>query len=333
MQTRHFTYELPDEAIAQSAIEPRHAARLLSTPGLRDLRFTDLPSLLEPGDLLVVNRTRVRAARLIGTKETGGAIELLLTKRIDVERWEALVRPARRIRTGSRLSFGEIAGVVLSEPADGVVTVRLETHGADVDDVLDSTGLLPLPPYFTGTLDDPERYQTMFSKTVGSAAAPTAALHFTPFVVELLGERGVDIVEVELEVGLDTFRPIAVDSIDDHVMHEERYVVPDAAADAIAQTRRNGSRVVAVGTTVVRTLESAATSGSLVAGSGSTGLFIKPGYEFKVVDGLVTNFHAPGTTLLVMLEALYPNWRDAYRHALSSGYRFLSFGDSMVYLP
>ena len=318
MQTRHFTYELPNEAIAQSAIEPRHSARLLSTPGLRDLRFTDLPSLLEPGDLLVVNRTRVRAARLIGTKETGGTIELLLTKRIDVQRWEALVRPARRI---------------LSDPLDGVVTVQLETDGADVDDVLDSTGLLPLPPYFTGSLDDPERYQTMFSKTVGSAAAPTAALHFTPFVVELLGERGVAIVEVELEVGLDTFRPIAADSIEDHVMHEERYVVPDAAVDAIARTHRNGNRVVAVGTTVVRTLESAATSGALLAGSGSTGLFITPGYEFKVVDGLVTNFHAPGTTLLVMLEALYPNWRDAYRHALSAGYRFLSFGDSMVYLP
>ncbi|MBT8208381.1 MAG: tRNA preQ1(34) S-adenosylmethionine ribosyltransferase-isomerase QueA [Acidimicrobiia bacterium] len=324
---------MPNESIAQTAIEPRHAARLLSTPHLVDLRFTDLPSLLEPGDLLVVNRTRVRAARLVGTKQTGGAIELLLTKRIDVERWEALVRPARRIRCGSRLSFGEITGVVLSDPAEGVITVRLEADGGDVDDLLDSTGLLPLPPYFTGTLEDPERYQTMFSKTVGSAAAPTAALHFTPLVVEMLGERGVDIAEVELEVGLDTFRPIAVESIDDHVMHEERYVVPEAAAEAIGHARTHGARVVAVGTTVVRTLESAATDGGFSAGTGSTGLFIKPGYEFKVVDGLVTNFHAPGTTLLVMLEALYPQWREAYRHALSADYRFLSFGDSMVYLP
>ena len=243
------------------------------------------------------------------------------------------MRPARRIRSGTELSFGEVSGVVLSDPADGVVTVRLEAEDGDVDDVLNTVGFLPLPPYFTGTLEDDERYQTMFSKTVGSAAAPTAALHFTPQVVEQLGERGVGIAEVELEVGLDTFRPIAVDSIDDHVMHEERYVVPDAAADAITRTRRQGNRVVAVGTTVVRTLESAASDGQLTAGSGSTGLFIKPGYEFQIVDGLVTNFHAPGTTLLVMLEALYPNWRDAYRHALSAGYRFLSFGDSMVYLP
>lgn len=333
MHTRHFDYDLPTDVIAQSAIEPRHASRLLLTPSLRDHRFADLPDLLEPGDLLVVNRTRVRAARLVGTKSTGGAVELLLTKRMDTERWEALVRPARRVRVGTEMRFGPVVGSVVAGPDDGVVTMTLTGDGADVDDLLNEIGHVPLPPYFTGTLDDPERYQTIFSKSVGSAAAPTAALHFTPHVLELLAARGVEIAEVELDVGLDTFRPMATELIEAHAMHQERYVVPDAAAEAVSGAKRRGSRVVAVGTTVVRTLESAASDDGVRAASGSTGLFITPGFEFRVVDGLVTNFHAPMTTLLVMLEALYPQWRDAYRHAISGGYRFLSFGDSMAYLP
>ncbi len=335
MDTADFWYELPDEAIAQTAIEPRHAARLLVVPELDDRRFSDLPQLLAPGDLLVVNRTRVRAARLRGRKETGGAVEALLTKRLDVERWQALIRPARRIRVGTRLDFDRIDGVVLSEPQDGVVTLGLRARVGDVDDHLPEIGELPLPPYFHGSLSDEDRYQTMFAKSVGSAAAPTAGLHFTPPVIEALRARGVEVTEVELDVGLDTFRPISAERIEDHVMHREAFRVPAAAADAIGATRSRGGAVVAVGTTVVRTLETAAEPDGVVgATEGTSGLFITPGYRFRVVDRLLTNFHAPGTTLIVLLAAFAgAGWRRAYEHALRQGYRFLSFGDAMLVSP
>jgi len=333
MDTSLFQYDLPAEAIAQVAIEPRDAARLLVADTLDDRRFADLPSLLDPGDLVVVNNTRVRPARVFATKETGGAVEVLLTKRIDEIRWEALVRPARRIRPGTKMAVGSLRMTVITEPDRGVVVVEIVPDGddVDVDDILTELGEIPLPPYFHGTLDDDERYQTMFARDTGSAAAPTAALHFTPAVVEALQVRGVRIAEVELDVGLDTFRPMADGEISDHQMHRERYSIPSSTVDAIAEAKRNGSRVVAIGTTVVRTLETAADeNGRVKAGSGSTELFITPGYRPRIIDAVVTNFHAPGTTLIVMIAALIgPGWRDVYDHALESGYRFLSFGDAM----
>lgn len=332
VNTSRFDYDLPTEAIAQIAIEPRDAARLLVANTLDDQLFTDLPNLLDPGDLVVVNNTRVRPARVHVTKETGGAVEVLLTKRIGGNRWEALLRPARRIRPGTKMRAGSLQMTVMTDPERGVVTVEIVADGHDdVDDILSELGEIPLPPYFHGTLADDERYQTMFARATGSAAAPTAALHFTPGIVEALHARDVHIAEVELDVGLDTFRPMADGPISDHEMHRERYSVPASTMNAIADTKRNGSRIVAVGTTVVRTLETAVEEdGRLTAGSGSTDLFIAPGYRPKIVDAVVTNFHAPRTTLIVMIAALIgPRWRDVYAHALGSGYRFLSFGDAM----
>ena len=330
MQASDFDYHLPPEAIAQRAIEPRDAARLLVARSMEDRAFSDLPDLLDPGDLVVVNTTRVRPARVYATKATGGRVELLLTKRIADTTWEALVRPARRIRPGTELTVGPLTLVVASDPDRGVVRLAVSGKRA-VDEVLREVGEVPLPPYFHGTLEDEERYQTMFARTVGSAAAPTAALHFTPGIVEALHARGVGIADVELEVGLDTFRPMDDGPITDHEMHKERYTVPAATADAIAETKARGSRVAAVGTTVVRTLETAAEpDGRVRSESGSTELFITPGFNTKVVDAMVTNFHAPGTTLIVMIAALIgPTWREVYAHALGSGYRFLSFGDAM----
>ncbi|MEA2022894.1 MAG: tRNA preQ1(34) S-adenosylmethionine ribosyltransferase-isomerase QueA [Actinomycetota bacterium] len=332
MDTSLFDYDLPSSAIAQRAIEPRDAARLLVANSLENRLFTDLPSLLDPGDLVVVNNTRVRPARVHATKETGGAVEVLLTKRIDEIRWEALVRPARRIRPGTTMRADSLHMTVTTEPDRGVVIVEIIPDGHDdVDDILPELGEVPLPPYFHGTLDDEERYQTMFARAVGSAAAPTAALHFTPGIVDALQSRGVHIVEVELDVGLDTFRPMANGPVENHPMHRERYSVSSSTVNAIDEAKRNGSRIVAVGTTVVRTLETAADDkGRLASGSGSTDLFIAPGYRTKIVDAVVTNFHAPRTTLIVMIAALIgPRWRDVYAFALDSEYRFLSFGDAM----
>lgn len=331
MRIDEFDYDLPAEAIAQRAIEPRDASRLLIARTLYDHRFSDLPDVLDAGDLLVVNRTRVRAARLHGTKaETGGAIELLLVRRIDDRHWEALVRPARRIRAGTAIDFDGITGEVLTAPERGLVTVALEAADGDVDDVLPTRGEVPLPPYFAGSLADPERYQTVFAKAVGSAAAPTAALHFTPSLLGALGASGIGIAEVELEVGLDTFRPMDGELVEDHRIHRERYVIPEAAAADIAATRLRNGRIVAVGTTVVRTLETGARGDRVVAGEGASDLFITPGYRFQVADAMLTNFHAPRTTLIALVAAaLGPDWRNVYETALDRGYRFLSFGDAM----
>lgn len=332
MRSADFDYELPEASIAQEAIEPRDAARLLVARSLADASFGDLQTILHPGDLLVVNQTRVRAARLMGRKAaTGGSVEVLLVRRLDIDRWEALVRPARRIRPGTRIEFEGLAGVVLTPPARGLVSLSLVTAGGDVEDVLSGVGEVPLPPYFHGHLEDPERYQTIFAKTLGSAAAPTAALHFTPRLVAALCERGVALTEVELDVGLDTFRPMTVANLADHEIHKERYRVPSSAAEAVATTRASGGRVVAVGTTVVRTLETAAAAtGTVAAGEAESGLFITPGHHFAAVDAMITNFHAPRTTLIALIAAaMGPGWREAYRTALERGYRFLSFGDAM----
>jgi len=329
--TSEYRYDLPPEAIAQEAIEPRDAARLLVASTLEDRHVSDLPTVLRPGDLLVVNRTRVRAARLRGMKtETGGSVEVLLIRRRGPEQWEALVRPARRIRSGTELELGLLRARVVEGPERGMVVITLEGEG-DVEELVARSGTVPLPPYFHGRLDDPERYQTVFATSVGSAAAPTAGLHFTDDLLARLDARGIRRTAVELEVGLDTFRPIASARIDEHEMHREAYRVPEEAADEVASAHRDGRRVVAVGTTVVRTLETAATGGGLIeAGAGESALFITPGYRFEVVDAVLTNFHAPGTTLIVMVAAMLgEHWRRVYRHALDAGYRFLSFGDAM----
>ncbi len=333
MKTDDFDYELPASAIAQKPIEPRDAARLLLTDTLEDRSFRDLPERLRSGDLLVVNRTRVRAARLRGVKrDSGGAVEVLLIRRRDERHWEGLIKPARRIRAGTLLDLGRIRGTVVTDPERGEVVVSLRAPGQDIEEALAEEGEIPLPPYIHIPLDDDERYQTVFARTLGSAAAPTAALHFTTEVLEELGRRGVAIAEVELDIGLDTFRPIATDSIKQHSMHREAWRVPGAAAEAVAACRRRDGRIIAVGTTVVRTLESAATRGrAIAAGSGSTDLFIMPGYRLQVVDCVLTNFHAPRTTLIVMIAAILgERWREVYEHALAAGYRFLSLGDAML---
>jgi S-adenosylmethionine:tRNA ribosyltransferase-isomerase len=331
METSAFEYDLPHDRVAQTAIEPRDSSRLLVASTLDEVPFHDLPGLLRSGDLIVVNRTRVRHARLIGTREeTGGSVEVLLTRRIDERRWEALLKPSRRLREGVRIAVAHRSIVLLSEPVDGVATVGIEPHD-EAEEFIESVGSVPLPPYFDGTLDDDERYQTMFATELGSAAAPTAALHFTPALVDRLRAAGVGFADVELRIGLDTFRPMTADTVDRHRMHTEDIVVGPETAEAVDRTRAAGGRVIAVGTTVVRTLETAADgAGGIRPMTGPTDLFITPGYRPTVVDALITNFHAPRTTLLVLIAALIGDrWRDVYEHALASGFRFLSFGDAM----
>ncbi|MDH3605705.1 MAG: tRNA preQ1(34) S-adenosylmethionine ribosyltransferase-isomerase QueA [Acidimicrobiia bacterium] len=328
MRSEDFDYELPATAIAQQPAEPRDASRLLVVAApLVDTTFAALTEYLGPGDLLVRNATRVRAARLRGVRPTGGAVELLLLDRRGDE-WTALAKPARKLKPGMKLDFGELRAEVITPAEDGQVRVRLETSvTADVEEVIGAVGTVPYPPYVEEGPSDAERYQTVYATEVGSAAAPTAGLHFTPALLGRLDHRGVAVADVFLDIGLDTFRPITAPSIEQHVMHSEHYAVPPATWEAITRTQSGGGRVVAVGTTVVRTLESAAVTGEL---SGSTDLFVQPGYRLRVVDALITNFHMPRSSLLVLLAAMLPNWREVYAHALAEGYRFLSFGDAML---
>ena len=265
MDTDAFDYVLPQRSIAQAAIEPRHDARVLIATDMTEVPFLRMAELLDRNDLLVVNRTKVRAARLVGSRQpTGGKSELLLTKRVDPIRWQALVKPAKKLPMGTIVHCGAITAEVLSTPVAGVATVALSTVG-DLEEALAAVGEIPLPPYFHGRLESSDRYQTLFAKTVGSSAAPTAALHFTDTVVESLQKRGIEIAEVDLEIGLDTFRPMGEGSVDDHVIHRERVRVDSEAVEAVSRTRALGGRVVAVGTTVVRTLESAAINGGEIA--------------------------------------------------------------------
>ncbi|MEN8238071.1 MAG: tRNA preQ1(34) S-adenosylmethionine ribosyltransferase-isomerase QueA [Actinomycetota bacterium] len=333
MHTKEFDYDLPEAAIAQKAIEPRDSSRLLVADSMSDMHFSDLPVVLDPGDLVVVNRTRVRAARLIGRRLPGGGrTEILLTQRVDPQRWRALVRPAAKLRAGSQIACDGLDVSLLTDPAEGVATVTITADG-DVEQAIESGGEMPLPPYFKGTIDHPDRYQTVFADRLGSSAAPTAALHFTHDVLDSLSIRNIPVATVELEVGLDTFRPMLEGHVEDHRIHTERIVVPASAVAAVAAARLRGGKVVAVGTTVVRALESAGRRGGQISQfDGPTSLFIRPGYVPKVVDGVVTNFHAPRTTLLVLLAALMgERWRDVYAHALDNNYRFLSFGDAMYF--
>lgn len=322
-----FDYDLPEAAIAQRPAEPRDAARLLDTRDLTDHRFSDLPDLLRPGDLVVVNETKVRRARLRGRKrETGGAVEALLLSRHG-ERWEALLRPARRLRPGMEIDFGPIRATILTEPTEGKALVRLRADG-DIEQALEEVGELPLPPYIRSWEGDPDRYQTVFAASTGSAAAPTAGLHFTPAVLESLHRRGIEVARVDLEVGVATFRPLSTEFVDEHPLHAERFSVPVETARAVS----TAERVVAVGTTVTRVLETVAIDRRrILPGRGETRLYLRPGMPFRVVDLLVTNFHLPRSSLLVLLAGFMGDgWRTAYEVALGRGYRFLSFGDAMI---
>lgn len=298
---------------------------------MTDHRFIELPELLSAGDLVIVNETRVRAARVIGHRAgTGGQVELLILERRQDDTWEALARPARRLRPGVIIEFEGFQAEITAGPDEGRVVVHLDT--TDPEAAIERAGTVPLPPYFTGRLDRPERYQTIFAAAPGSAAAPTAGLHFTDNVTRRLEDRGIPMASVDLHVSLDTFRPMATDEVEDHQMHSEWCAVPKETADAVAEARKRGGRVVAIGTTVVRALESLADGhGGVHAGEARTSLFITPGSEISVVDLLVTNFHLPGSTLLVLLAAFMGDgWRRAYEAALERGYRFLSFGDAML---
>lgn len=331
MRVDEFTYELPDAAIAQEAIEPRHASRLLDARDLTDHHFIDLPGLLEPTDIVVVNNTKVRSARLSGRKaDTGGQVEMLLLEHGDDGVWQGMVRPARRLRPGSVLVFPGLTATILEGPVNGLVEVTFDIDA--VEEAIEDGGDTPLPPYFTGSLPSADRYQTLFARQVGSAAAPTAGLHFTHEVVERMSSRGIRIAEVDLHVGIDTFRPMQVHDVEDHRMHTEWCSVPAETAQAIADTRQRGGRVVAIGTTSTRALESFGNpDGTVAPGQKRTDIYLRPGSTFQVVDLLVTNFHVPGSTLVVMLAAFMGQaWRFTYETALQRGYRFLSFGDAML---
>ena len=336
-----YDYRLPEERIAQRPLAERDASRLLHLRvdgTLEDRRFLDLPELLAPGDLLVVNDTRVRAARLRGTRPGGGGAEVLLLSRLPGEgaRFAALVRPARRLPPGTVVEVGEGLAVTVGTALPGHPGSRaVEVVAAgDVDAAVERAGTVPLPPYIREALGDPGRYQTLFSASARpeSAAAPTAGLHFTPRVMAALDRRGVAVARVRLEVGLATFSPIRATTVEDHEMHEERIELPESAADAVAAARARGGRVVAVGTTAARVLESRRSDGGLVEpGAGTTRLYLRPGNPPRVVDGLLTNFHQPRSSLLVLLASLVgERWRPAYEHAMTAGYRFLSFGDCML---
>jgi S-adenosylmethionine:tRNA ribosyltransferase-isomerase len=343
MRISDFDFTLPEELIAQQPVEPRDAARLLVVPPdgpLLHRGIADLPDLLAPGDLLVLNDTRVLPARLLGKKESGGKVELLLCEPLEGglgRRWRAMGQASKTIRPGAHLTFDGLAATVEASEGGGFYTVSLDRDGADLEAALERAGRLPLPPYIRRAPDaqDRERYQTVVARNPGSAAAPTAGLHFTPALLERLAARGVERTTVTLHVGPGTFLPVRVDRLDDHRMHGERYDVPAGAAEAFARTRARGGRVVAVGTTSARTLESACRGGRLVAGEGRTELFIRPGHAFGAVDALLTNFHLPRSTLLVLACALGGRERilDAYREAVARRYRFFSYGDAMLITP
>lgn len=336
MKTADFAYHLPSELIAQSPVEPRDSARLLRASDLSDWTVRDLPTLLEPGDLVVVNETRGRAACLVGYRDpTGGRVKLLLLGR-EGSRWKALLKPSRRILPGSVIRVGPLVAIVETDPADGMVELTLEAGGdgppgREVEGIIAGIGRMPLPPYIHQELDDPERYQTVFGRNVGSAAAPTAGLHLTNHTMGALANRGIGLARVELQIGLDTFRPISVEDVADHVTHSEWIDVPGSTVKRIAETKAEGGRIVAVGTTVVRVLETACGEGEMAAYRGPTRLYITPAYRFGAVDVLMTNFHMPSSSLLVLAAAFVGEaWRDVYQTAVDRRYRFLSFGDAML---
>lgn len=333
-----FYFELPQELIAQDPLENRSSSRLLlldkNTGATEHHVFTELIDYLRSGDCLVLNNTKVIPARLMGTKEeTGALIEVLLLKRKEKDIWETLVKPGKKAKPGARLVFGDgsLRGEVLETVEEGNRLIRFSYEGI-FEEVLDRLGEMPLPPYITHKLQDKERYQTVYAKYAGSAAAPTAGLHFTRKLLQEIENKGVDIAYVTLHVGLGTFRPVKTDNILEHHMHSEYYQVTKEAADKINRAKKAGHRVVCVGTTSCRTVESAAgEDGRVQAGCGSTEIFIYPGYQFRVLDALVTNFHLPESTLVMLVSALAgkENVLNAYREAVREKYRFFSFGDAM----
>ena len=338
MKTSDFYFDLPEELIAQVPILDRSSSKLMvldkETGEITHKVFKDIIDYLNPGDCLVLNDTRVIPARLIGAKEdTGGKIEFLLLKRNEDDTWETLVKPGKRAKIGTRFSFGEgkLIAEVVGMGNDGARIVKFEYEGI-FEEVLDELGNMPLPPYITERLEERERYQTVYSKHNGSAAAPTAGLHFTDELLQQIKDKGVDIAFVTLHVGLGTFRPVKVDDVLEHDMHSEYYMVTQEAADKINKAKENGNRIITVGTTSTRTIESVADeNGKMKAASGWTKIFIYPGYKFKVVDNLITNFHLPESTLIMLVSALAgkDNVLNAYKCAVENKYRFFSFGDAM----
>ena len=337
--TKDFDFDLPEELIAQTPLKDRTSSRLLvvnkTTHTIEDKHFSDLIEELEEGDTLVVNNTRVLPARLYGTKEeTGAHIEVLLLTNTEGDKWETLVKPAKRMKVGSVVSFGDgrLKATVVEELEQGGRIIEFSYEGVFLE-VLESLGEMPLPPYIKERLEDKERYQTVYAKENGSAAAPTAGLHFTEELMQQIRDKGVNIVPVTLHVGLGTFRPVSVDSLEDHKMHSEYYNVSKETADMIEATKKAGKRVIAVGTTSIRTLETVArdNNGHVVSASGWTDIFISPGYEFRVVDAFVTNFHLPKSTLVMLVSAYLGRefTLEAYQHAIEERYRFFSFGDAM----
>jgi S-adenosylmethionine:tRNA ribosyltransferase-isomerase len=341
MKTSDFAYDLPPELIAQDPLEDRSSSRLLhldlSDGSIEHKRFTDVIEYLNSGDCLVINNSRVIPARLYGQREdTGAMIELLLLKRKSADVWETLVKPGKKCRVGARFVFGDglLKGEVIDIVEEGNRLIRFEFDGI-FEEILDKLGEMPLPPYITHKLKDKNRYQTVYAKDPGSAAAPTAGLHFTEELLEKIRERGVNIAHVTLHVGLGTFRPVKVDDVTQHHMHSEFYIIEEDQAELINSTKRAGGRIICVGTTSCRTIESAADeNGILKAGSGWTDIFIYPGYKFKIMDGLITNFHLPESTLIMLVSAFAGKERvmRAYEEAVRERYRFFSFGDAMLLL-
>lgn len=338
MKTSDFYFDLPQELIAQDPLEDRSASRLLhldkTTGAIEHTNFKHVLDFLKPGDCLVINDTKVIPARLYGHKvDTGAVIELLLLKRRENDIWETLVKPGKKARPGAVISFGDglLTGKILDIVEEGNRLIQFSYEGI-FEEILDQLGEMPLPPYITHKLQDKNRYQTVYAKHEGSAAAPTAGLHFTEELLQQVKEMGVNIAHVTLHVGLGTFRPVKVEDVTDHHMHSEFYVVEPDQAELINQTKKNGGRVIAVGTTSCRTLESATDeNGILQAKSGWTEIFIYPGYSFKMIDGLITNFHLPESTLLMLVSALAGKEQimAAYEEAVKERYRFFSFGDAM----
>ena len=339
LKTSDFYFDLPQELIAQDPLEDRSASRLLvlhrETGAVEHHTFKEITQFLRPGDCLVLNNTKVLPARLLGTKEdTGAAIEVLLLKRREKDVWDTLVKPGKKARPGTRLTFGDgsLRAEVLEVVEEGNRLIRFFYEGI-FEEVLDRLGEMPLPPYITHKLEDKNRYQTVYAKYEGSAAAPTAGLHFTEALLEQIREMGVEIAFVTLHVGLGTFRPVKVEDLSEHHMHSEYYEVTQETAETINHTKERGGRVICVGTTSCRTIESAAgEDGRVKAGCGNTEIFIYPGYRFKVLDCLITNFHLPESTLMMLVSALAgrENVLAAYQEAIAERYRFFSFGDAML---
>lgn len=335
MLVTDFDYDLPQELIAQHPMEPRDHSRLLvvdkKTGEIKHKHFYDLVNYLKPGDVLVFNDTRVIPARLHGTKDTGAHVEVFLLTRRDATDWEVLVRPGKKLQVGAKINFSDELSCEVIEHTDfGGRVVRFKYDGI-FEEILDRLGETPLPPYITAPLEDKERYQTVYNRERGSAAAPTAGLHFTKELLQKIKEIGCEEVFVTLHVGLGTFRPVSEAKIEDHKMHKEFYTVSQEAADAVNKAKAEGRRIIAVGTTAVRTLEAAGADGQLHAGSSWTNIFIYPGYKFRLVDDLVTNFHLPQSTLLMLVSTLSTReiMLQTYKKAVEEKYRFFSFGDAM----